>query len=240
MLKKFFQDTKEDSIKTLAIQKHLKSLLRQRQVLSLNSQQENIQHSVRIQIIDEQKQELLLKQFNPCTADAFQEGDRLTARCYVQGQGLSFNCGYLQLEENTQGVYHRVSFPQRIDIHQRRNAFRVSIPKQHIHSISFRHEEIQLARGHLVDISLSGIQAQFPPSVCVKIGSKIEGCKLQLLDGTPISCDLEVRHSYRDSEANCTRIGARFMELEPSNERQLSKFVASLQRNLCRHGRFAQ
>lgn len=148
------------------------------------------------------------------------------------GYTLSFMSSILEREEADQNPFYRIELPKVIDRQQRRGAFRIVPDSREDMSLTIVDEdekELVMVR----DLSSSGI--------CIvldgdrrddfKVGTVINYILLNYGAGETVKCQLDVRNVRLENEPfHQTVIGAKFLHINPEDQKQLEQYLLRLQR----------
>ncbi len=136
----------------------------------------------------------------------------------------------------TDGVAHyRMSLPELLHYRQRRADHRVKIGNAHIVPVHLSLGET-VAQGQLWDISAGGVSIRLsaPLPHPLAHGDIIPRCTIELNLAQTISSGLEIRLLRHDESRGLWVIGGRFIGLTPVHRKGIERFVASLDRELCK------
>lgn len=126
-------------------------------------------------------------------------------------------------------TYYQALPPNVIQIYQRRDNFRVPLPATQRATIKFVLPETGPMRAIVRDISLGGIGFNFSNWVpSIERGLEISNCTITLPDGKILSCDLRICFVRRGVFG--TIVGASFINLARDTQKQISRWVMSLDR----------
>ena len=176
---------------------------------------------------------LLLDELNPKEGhEKLLELKKLSAMASVKGVEMRFTTTLEKVGKESGISLYRVGFPDIVWHHQKRQNFRITIePGLHI-PIKFKLKNGQLVRARLIDISETGIRALMETPVELEIGAEIPICEVALPDGTNISSKFELRFNKFNKKDNTLIIGGRFINLPRANQRELSRKVSAMQRDM--------
>ena len=101
--------------------------------------------------------------------------------------------------------------------------------------LSIANLEGETVKGEAFDLSTSGVGAFLQTRKMPSRGQTLSGVTLSLPQTRPLKTKLEIRFARQDSAHHMLRIGARFIGLERSQERQIAQFLAEQQRKRRRY-----
>ena len=127
-----------------------------------------------------------------------------------------------------------MALPERIEYHQRRNWFRVSIGINETVPVSLRTEDDVVISAELRDISVGGMALRINDCAHVKIreGDFIPSCVIKVSEHKQIMAALNVCRVQNIRESGMLRIGVQFVKMNNADIRELEHFVAEMQREM--------
>ncbi len=142
------------------------------------------------------------------------------------------------IEHGTQSNIHfyKLKFPETIKYYQRRSTYRVRVLRTSAIPVSFVAKDSATAQGELHNISAGGLAVKFLSFVPASIarGEIVPECELAFPNGEKIVCPVEIRHVVSGRNNNQAVVGARFIGLSKIQQRMLSRFIASIEREIRR------
>lgn len=130
------------------------------------------------------------------------------------------------------GLYYEVAFPEKLQYLQRRDAFRVMVPKRVEAKATCHFEDRKPIQAGIENLSATGIRLQLSGDMTPELQA-MEKFRLQLdlprPDGS-LSLQAQVMHNGYDSTRDLTLCGCRFLDLSRAEHIQLNRFVTRLQR----------
>lgn len=125
------------------------------------------------------------------------------------------------------------STPGELLYHQKRGAYRATVHRTLETGIGLIHDKRDTRlTGHLLDISATGCKARFSgdQSAQLKPGDIFQPSYLDLPETGRLSVALEIRHAIYDEARDETCAGLRFRQPSPIAQRQIDRYVNTLQR----------
>lgn len=178
--------------------------------------------------------ELLLDELNPRRGhERFVALGRLTAQCKLRGVEMSFDVQLKETIKSESGLLYRTDMPAVVRYLQRRNAFRAPVPIQQGASLTLSAPGRDPVKALVCDISRTGIGAR-TAGPGLGEGDTWPDCEITLPEGASVRCAIELRYVGSHNANNYVRIGARFLELSPEQEKIIQRFVAKMERELLR------
>lgn len=156
-------------------------------------------------------------------------------RARYRGVELSFTSSLTEVG-TTDGVAHyRMSLPELLHYRQRRADHRVKIGNAHIVLVHLSLGETAV-HGQLWDISAGGASIRLTEPLPHRLaqGDIIPRCAIELNPAQAISSGLEIRLVRHDESRGQWVLGGRFIGLTPVHRKGIERFVAGLDRELCK------
>ena len=152
---------------------------------------------------------------------------RFQAEARLLGVAVAFN-GELAPGDGEDGAYH-VTLPSTVEHRERRKSYRVEIPGDRAVPVSLIGMGSSL-RGHLQDISVTGLSIRTRDTVLFHVGDEVTSCSFTLPGGVSISCRLRIISLRLDSTTHQTRVGGEMLDLSEKQRRGLDRTLAQMQR----------
>ena len=160
--------------------------------------------------------------------DLYQPGDALQVRSLLDGTEVRFST-QLQLHSRYQGYPALLcEWPSEVRHFERRRAFRVRVVSKEAAVTLELDEANERHLGRLVDLSVGGFGALIDREARLIPGEVLD-CGLDLQDHR-LTAPATVQSFDKVPGTHFWRLGASFDDLEPRQERHLSKLVLELQR----------
>lgn len=159
---------------------------------------------------------------------------RLMIFARLHGLSLRFETRLLEAGEEDGVALYRLALPEVLYHGQKRSHYRVRLGLGQQAAVILSRDEAHSINGELRDLSIGGLGAAFPPNTPFTVGELIDSCWVDLPGGGTLSCALEVRHISLDTNRGELRIGARFVALNPAQERMVQRSVYHLERERLR------
>ncbi|TCS71018.1 c-di-GMP-binding flagellar brake protein YcgR [Sulfuritortus calidifontis] len=140
-----------------------------------------------------------------------------------------------RLEHEGRAAY-RLPFPTRFLRFQRREYYRVEVPRANPSKCRFTlANQKQVVEGVVADISIGGIGLTYKPGEAdVALGQVIHGCRLFIPEVGEFVVSLKVRNqidlTLRNGE-HAWRIGCEFIDLPSIVERELQRYIFKIERD---------
>ena len=165
-------------------------------------------------------------------------GERLAAkptgihvRTRLQGIEIKFASDIVQSGSQAGLAYYKVRYPQAIEYPQRRRSSRVKVPLDRGVPVRFQTRDNSWVRGEVRDLSLHGFCARLLSGDVKNIEHECgqpTACEIDLPGHGTLRAVVEVRHMLPSRARSAPRVGALFLELDPSSARQLEHCVSEL------------
>jgi c-di-GMP-binding flagellar brake protein YcgR len=187
--------------------------------------------------VNAEEKYLLIDEFFPGSENALvSPGDEVEITSQRKGMPVRFGTivQSICLEEEDGMPAYKLKIPDNIEANQRRRHFRVQIDPES--GIKVRIPDNEGTTGLLCtvyDLSHAGIGFSAGGNITgiLQESPILIGAKLNLPDGTPIECDIEVksfdfrRHPYRH-----TTVGGKLSGIPATMQKKLDQYLASMQR----------
>jgi c-di-GMP-binding flagellar brake protein YcgR len=189
--------------------------------------------------IKEQLGVFYLDELNSATAHkALLDTRKLRVDCRLHGMELQFVAQLLSSDCDKGLALYEIALPKAMTRVQRRETFRLrlglspGLPPVPVTIPSMDGETIS---GEAFDLSATGVGALLRTRNIPSRGQLLAGVTLALPRAKPLKARIEVRFARQNSAQHLVRIGARFVDLERQQERQITQFLAEQQRRRRRH-----
>lgn len=175
-----------------------------------------------------------LDEMIPREGDRYAEqGEPFRAEAWLDGVQLIWHCTGAEKVELDGAPAYASATPDEMLYHQKRGAFRATVHRTLETGIGLVHDtrDSRFA-GHLLDISATGCKARFSgdQSGLLKPGEVFQLSYLELPETGRMSIALEVRHASYNQAQDETHAGLHFRQPGPVAQRQIDRYVNTLQR----------
>jgi c-di-GMP-binding flagellar brake protein YcgR len=132
--------------------------------------------------------------------------------------------------------YHKVPFPSCVEHSQKRRYFRALVPLQKRIPVIVQTEQRRELHGELRDISAGGFSAHlwYGPLEALNHGDYVPRCLIALPADEKVCVGAEICYLSSPPSNRSRRLGARFIGLNPSDERRIERLVSALDREVSR------
>ncbi|HED18730.1 MAG TPA: hypothetical protein ENI74_04405 [Gammaproteobacteria bacterium] len=168
--------------------------------------------------------------------EAFLKSRKARVDCRLQGTELSFVAHLLKASTANGIALYEMAIPNAIVRLQRRDSFRLRLSPGLTVPVTLAHFEGETVSGEALDLSASGVGISLHTRNTPSRGQILHSVSLSLPGTRPLKADVEVRFAQLEQLHHTLRIGGRFVNLNPKQERQIAQFLAEQQRKLRRHG----
>lgn len=155
--------------------------------------------------------------------------------CHLQGMELQFTANLRKASSDNGIALYQMEIPGSISRLQRRDSFRLRLSPGLVVPVTVPGLDGETAAGEAYDLSSTGLGLLLKTSRLPSRGQHLTGVRLSLPGLKPMEVRLEVRFARLDKAHRTLRLGARFVGLEPAQQRQLESFVAEQQRKRRRY-----
>jgi c-di-GMP-binding flagellar brake protein YcgR len=186
--------------------------------------------------VSEKRGIFLLDELNSDDAHrALLQNRKLRITCRLQGMELKFACALVNDSNDGGLAIYEIALPSQITRVQRRDNYRLRLDTGLVVPVSVPNLEGETVKGQVFDLSTSGIGAYLQTRNSPPPGKLLHGVTLSLGRGRPLKTGIEIRFARQNTSNHMLRIGARFVDLETAQERQIARFLAEQQRKRRRH-----
>lgn len=179
--------------------------------------------------------ELLLDEIHPKKGhERFLQSGALRAQALIKGVQVGF-AATLKASGIEEGIaYYHVSLPEVVHYGQRRSHYRAQIGlglTVPVHLV-FEDNRTIVTEGVLRDISVGGMSAEVKIDLPADLreGDARPTCIIMLPTGAKVCAGLEVCFAQKDKDPTRLRVGGRFVDLDPAQQKAVERFVAYLDR----------
>ena len=166
------------------------------------------------------------------------ESGRLTLIAESEGVDIRFDGEVIETGSQAGIYFYRLRFPPTIKYFQRRSSYRVKVLRTSAIPVTLVAKDTAVAKGELYNISSGGMAIKFqnPLSPSFVRGDMVPECELALPEGGKLVCVLEIRHIMSSRSEGPFIVGTRFVNLNTTQQRQINRFIATVERELRRKG----
>ena len=183
--------------------------------------------------VNQEKGYLVLDEIYPRNAINFPLlHQKLLVSTRLDGIELSFPATIDAISKIDNSEYYRVDIPKSIYYQQRRSSYRVPISITNPLTVALSTENDVLIHAELRDLSQHGFCARTitPGAELLTKGEEIPTCIIHTPDGRKIVTSLEIVRVEEAKPFNSMKFGARFLSLSKTDEQELARLVAQLDR----------
>lgn len=155
--------------------------------------------------------------------------------CRLHGMELQFDAQLLSTDTDKGPAQYKMALPRYLTRLQRRESFRLRLNSGLAVPLSIPSLDGESVYGEAFDLSATGIGALLHTRYVPSRGQVLTGVGLSLPRAKPLKAKLEIRFARQNSAQHMLRIGARFVDLDRQQERQIAQFLAEQQRKRRRH-----
>ncbi len=226
------KEAPQDSVWKKFTRKVMYELLSSRAPLTLSLESTTEQYaSLILEVFDDKEVVLLDEPFPRGALNLLKENDKLFISCKSQGVVVNFDAHIVQiLDSDVKGI--AIAYPKELDYIQRRESFRVMIPRSHPTQFSFILSQVGQLKANVMDVSLTGMRLLVPHNLDkhIKDGQLIQNGRLAIHEQSQVSCQVRVCHHKYIPSRRGTIIGCEFSGLSAEQQQQMNQSVMNLQR----------
>ena len=168
--------------------------------------------------------------------EAFLKSRKARVDCRLQGMELSFVVHMLRANTASGIALYELAIPNTVMRLQRRDSFRLRLSPGLIVPVTLAHYEGDSVRGEAMDLSAGGVGLFLHTRNIPSRGQILHNLSISVPGSRPFKASVEVRFARLEQVHHTLRVGGRFVNLDPGQERQIAQFLAEQQRKLRRHG----
>lgn len=168
--------------------------------------------------------------------EAFLKSRKARIDCRLRGMELSFVAHMLKANTASGIALYELRIPRSITRLQRRDSFRLRLNPGLIIPVTLAHFEGETVKGEAMDLSAGGVGVFLHTRNIPSRGQILHSLSLSIPRSSSFRADVEVRFARQEHTHHVLRVGGRFVNLNPKQERLIAQFLAEQQRRLRRHG----
>lgn len=168
--------------------------------------------------------------------EAFLKSRKARVDCRLQGMELSFVVHMLRANTASGIALYELAIPNTVMRLQRRDSFRLRLSPALIVPVTLARYEGETVRGEAMDLSAGGVGLFLHTRNTPSRGQILHNLSISVPGSRPFKASVEVRFARLEQVHHTLRVGGRFVNLDPGQERQIAQFLAEQQRKLRRHG----
>jgi c-di-GMP-binding flagellar brake protein YcgR len=150
----------------------------------------------------------------------------------INGIEIRFSANLINTSHQDGAAIYKIEYPESIHYLQKRQNYRINIGLGINIPIKLKREDGIPVYGHMINLSETGAGIDLDTPCSIHIGEILPHCELRISEDNIIKCQLEIRYLNQNKSNHVQRIGGLFIGLDGSQQRELSKLVIELQRDL--------
>jgi c-di-GMP-binding flagellar brake protein YcgR len=161
------------------------------------------------------------------------QGEAFRIEAWHEGVQMVWHCSAARPVDLDGAPAYAAGIPAEITYHQKRGAYRAIIHRTLETGIGLVHDKRDLRfTGHLIDISATGCKARISGDQTgqLKPGELYQSSHLDLPETGRLFAAMEIRFARYDEAQNETHVGIAFRQPAPASQRQIDRYVNTLQR----------
>lgn len=186
--------------------------------------------------VEPKNQSMLIDEFFPLQPDmAIMPGESIEITSIGKGLPIKFSSSIGAIEMLDGSPAYRIALPSKVKANQRRDFFRINVDRDMETRLRINLAGGDIAYCDIINLSSSGIGFRVDKNLSEQLSANrlLKNATLTLPDHGVISCDLEVKsYEYRKPPHRCTVVGARFLAMPRTSQKQLDKLMITLQREV--------
>jgi len=153
----------------------------------------------------------------------------------LNGIDLSFSSKLLQAFEKDGIAVYKIKYPESVMYLQQRQSYRINIGLGISIPVKMKREDGVPLYGNMINLSETGAGIALDSPCVVHMSEILPFCELRISEEQTIRCQLEIRYIKANEENKPQHIGGQFIGIDNMQQRELSKVVTTLQRDLMKH-----
>jgi c-di-GMP-binding flagellar brake protein YcgR len=153
----------------------------------------------------------------------------------LNGIDLSFSSKLLQAFEKDGIAVYKIKYPESVMYLQQRQSYRINIGLGISIPVKMKREDGVPLYGNMINLSETGAGIALNSPCAVHMSEILPFCELRISEEQTIRCQLEIRYIKANEENKPQHIGGQFIGIDNMQQRELSKVVTTLQRDLMKH-----
>ncbi len=214
----------------------LTRVFKSHQLLTVELETYEKQLSSLILEVNEEENYLVLDEFYPTPNGLIiNPEDKVKFYTNLSGVEVDFISTIEAISENISEPYYKVPVPKIIKYHQHRKYLRVPVSIGNPLKVVFSDKKDIIINGEIRDLSAGGFSARLKSNEQpFSVGDIIPRCIIYMPKGVKIYCAVEIRQIFLSTDNNTPKIGVQFRDLEASDQREISKYVMQIDRDIIR------
>jgi c-di-GMP-binding flagellar brake protein YcgR len=186
--------------------------------------------------VSPQQRYIVLDELAPAAgAMAIKANQRVLIRSRLNNVTIEFESEVTDIGTESGLAFYRLPYPSRIHYKQRRTHFRASVPIEKQVPLQIVTPQEHTLHAELRDISLGGFSGRFRSGYLddLETGLHVPRCVITLPNKHKICCSVQILYLER-MIGFAPRVGARYVDLDRRDHRQLEQYIAQLDREFKR------
>ncbi len=187
--------------------------------------------------VDSGQQYLLLDELNDKAGhQQLVQSRRLFVYTRLQGVDISFIGEVSEVGMQNNIAFYHVPFPHELNYKQRRHFHRLEIPMGVRVPFQLLDEQDHFLHGEIKDLSIGGFSGRLTSRIPAPLdkGMYFPRCVMTLPDDSKVITALELCHSLQWYRVSNLNIGARFINMEPADQRRIEQYIRKTEREIRR------
>ncbi len=187
--------------------------------------------------VDAAQKYLLMDELNDKQAhQRLLQSRRLFVFTRLKGVDISFTGEVTEVGEQNGIAFYHIPFPQELTYKQRRHFHRLAVPMGVRIPFQLLDEREHFLHGEVNDLSIGGFSGRLtsPHGEAMEKGKYFPRCVLTLPEDKKIITSLELCYSLQWYKVSNLNLGARFMNLEPGDQRRIEQYIRKTEREIRR------
>ena len=166
--------------------------------------------------------------------ELIKDDTQISVNAHYAGAIVYFSGKIEAIGSNEDAAYYKITIPDEVDYHQRRNTYRVTTSLSEPIPVNLVTKDDVLVSAELRDVSLGGVclRVKDLSHVSFQDGDHIPTCLIQVSKDRKILGSLNICRVEKIKNTGSLRIGAEFALLSKFDQRELEHLIATLDREI--------
>lgn len=150
----------------------------------------------------------------------------------LNGIDLSFSSTLLNVFDKDGIAVYKIKYPESVLYLQQRKSYRINIGLGINIPVKMKREDGVPLYGNMINLSETGAGIALNSPCSVHMSEILPFCELRISEDQTIRCQLEIRYIKAKDDKKPQHIGGQFIGIDNMQQRELSRVVTDLQRDL--------
>ena len=157
---------------------------------------------------------------------------KLNVTTKINGIELRFSANLMMSYDKNDIAIYKLEYPESVIYQQKRESYRINIGLGINIPVKLKREDGIPVYGNMINLSETGAGIALDSPCSVQMSEILPYCELRITEEQIIKCQLEIRYIKENNKDKLQHIGGQFIGISNTQQRELSKLVINLQRDL--------